>query len=469
MTILIATTVGAKKDTGRIWLEGTKLERAGFAPQTPYEVKILNGTLYLQRTENAERKVSGRRTGEIVKPIIELCNKVITDTFGIGTKLLAIVKNGKIAIRRAVQPLFTMEREQRFLKKLRNGEVLDHVGIFHGGGVMDRALHDGLAAGGIKSRMSVIAELDGNYIDASLRANPELFDDTLIINGPIQAFSLGKVKPCEIMSLGLPCTGASLSGRAKRRLTSAEAHPEAGALFFTAMQLVDKFKPAIVEIENVPTYQNTASMDVIRSLLSGWGYEVHEAVLNGVDYGSLENRNRLVVIAISKGLAEAGFSMDWITPTHTKPATVAEVLEPITEDDESWRTFEYLEAKQERDIANGKGFRRQLYAADADAVNTITRDYQKARSTDPFLRHPTNPKLSRLFTPVEHGRIKGLPEGWVESLKVSATVAHQILGQGVVYPVFHAVGHALARWFATVVRKLAPAADSAPVPAAAAA
>lgn len=464
MTILIATTVGEKKATGRIWLEGTKLERGGFTPQTPYEVIVKEGALYLRLNKNSDRRVSGRRTGEVTKPIIELCNKLISDTFDIGTKLLAIVKKGRIIIRRAVQPLFTMEREQRLLKKLRNGEPLDHVGLFHGGGAMDRALHDGMTAAGIKSRMSVVAELDGNYIDASLRANPELFDDeTLILNGPIQAFTLGKVKPCEIMTMGIPCTGASTSGRAKLRLTSAEAHPEAGALFFTALQLVDKFKPAIVQIENVPTYLHTASMDVIRSLLSGWGYDIHETVMNGCEFGALENRNRLVVIAVSKGLAETGFSLDWITPTHTKPATIADVLEPIDDDHESWRTFEYLAKKEERDIANGKGFRRQLFAAEAESVNTITRDYQKARSTDPYLRHPTDASRSRLFTPVEHGRIKGLPDGWVESLKVSATVAHQILGQGVVYPLFYAVGHGLARWLSTVADKLAPTTTTAPV------
>ena len=77
--------------------------------------------------------------------------------------------------------------------------------------------------------------------------------------------------------------------------------------------------------------------------------------------------------------------------------------------------------------------------------------------------------MARLFTPIEHGRIKGLPEAWVESLKVAATTAHQALGQGVVYPVFYAVGHALGRWFATVARKLIPAIEPTPVAAAAAA
>jgi hypothetical protein len=63
------------------------------------------------------------------------------------------------------------------------------------------------------------------------------------------------------------------------------------------------------------------------------------------------------------------------------------------------------------------------------------------RSTDPKLQHPTDPKLLRQFTPGEHARIKGVPERLVDG--VSATVAHQILGQGVVYPPFVGVGQHL--------------------------
>jgi hypothetical protein len=74
-------------------------------------------------------------------------------------------------------------------------------------------------------------------------------------------------------------------------------------------------------------------------------------------------------------------------------------------------------------------------------VGTITKGYSKVRSTDPKLQHPTDPKLLRRFTPGEHARIKGVPERLVDG--VSATVAHQILGQGVVYPPFVGVGQHL--------------------------
>jgi len=97
-----------------------------------------------------------------------------------------------------------------------------------------------------------------------------------------------------------------------------------------------------------------------------------------------------------------------------------------------------LRAKELRDREAGKNFAMQIFDADSEFVGTITKGYSKVRSTDPKLRHPTDPTLLRQFLPSEHARIKGVPEHLVGG--VSATVAHQILGQGVVYPPFVGVG-----------------------------
>lgn len=94
-------------------------------------------------------------------------------------------------------------------------------------------------------------------------------------------------------------------------------------------------------------------------------------------------------------------------------------------------------------LAAGKGFKRQLVTPDSTSVGTVGRGYFKGRSTEPFLQHPDPSKseLSRLFTATEHARLKGIPPSMVDGL--SETIAHEVLGQSVVYPVFQAVGEAL--------------------------
>ena len=130
----------------------------------------------------------------------------------------------------------------------------------------------------------------------------------------------------------------------------------------------------------------------------------------------------------------------------TKPATIADSLEPIAEDDKRWDTYGYLVEKQERDIAAGKGFRMAMLTPESESVPVLVRNYAKIQSTGAFLQHPTKPGYMRLFTEIEHGRFKGAPEGFVESLGVSRTTVHQGLGQSVIYPVFKAVGSALGRF-----------------------
>jgi len=97
----------------------------------------------------------------------------------------------------------------------------------------------------------------------------------------------------------------------------------------------------------------------------------------------------------------------------------------------------------ERDIEAGKGVRMQVFDAASRRIGTITKGYAKGRSTDPKIRHPDNPDLLRQLMPVEHARVKQVPEHLVDGL--SDTVAHEVLGQSVVYQPFVAVGALVAR------------------------
>lgn len=450
MTVIIATKVMEHRGKNRIWLQGQRLTKAGFEMDARYRLVMKKGTLHLISDSHGQYKVSGRRANR--DPIIDLKSQEVAQHFTTSEKLIAILHKGRIIIRRMMQALKSKTRAARLCRKIIRGEKLDTGCLFHGGGVMARSIHDGLKVAGIDSRVAVAVEIEGKYMDASLRANRDIFDDeSLLVNGAIQDFTMGTVPKLDIIHCGVPCTGASVAGRAKCGTTFAESHSAAGAMFFHTLNWIQNTEAPLVILENVKQYLNTASMEVIRSVLSSWGYNVHEAVLNGNHFGALEGRERLVVVAITAELeADTAFKFERLFSLQEKPATVGDILEPLCDDDPRWKEYSYLVEKEQRDLAAGKGFRRQLVDASSDRVGTITREYNKARSTDFFLKHPTDESLTRLFTPVEHGRLKGLPEGWVQSLEVSVTVAHEVLGQGVVYPKFKALGAGLAEWLKEV-------------------
>ncbi|MGR2492245.1 DNA cytosine methyltransferase, partial [Salmonella enterica] len=96
----------------------------------------------------------------------------------------------------------------------------------------------------------------------------------------------------------------------------AESHEEAGSMFFNFLQFVEALNPAVVLIENVPEYQNTASMEVIRSVLSSLGYSLQERILDGNEFGVIERRKRLCVVALSHGID--GFELEKVQPVRTK-------------------------------------------------------------------------------------------------------------------------------------------------------
>src|SRR3546814_20429380 len=90
----------------------------------------------------------------------------------------------------------------------------------------------------------------------------------------------------------------------------------------------------------------------------------------------------------------------------------------------------------------------QIFQPDSTKIATLTRGYAKIRSTDPELQHPTDPTLLRQITPVEHARIKGVPEKMIEGLGI--TIAHQMLGQSILAkPLRHMadpLGNTIVAW-----------------------
>ena len=213
-----------------------------------------------------------------------------------------------------------------------------------------------------------------------------------------------------------------------------------GHLVVPFLAIIARVNPLAILLENVELYKSSASMDIIRSQLRDMHYEMHEAVLNGADWGAMEHRKRLVMVAVTRGMA---FSFDELQRPNFTPGKLADILENIPEDDARWSNMEGLKAKELRDSEAGKNFAMQIFNADSDKICTLTKGMTKNRSTDAKIQHPTNPELLRIPTAIEHARAKQIPEALIGGL--SATTAHEMLGQSVIYQVFVSVGQLLAK------------------------
>jgi DNA (cytosine-5)-methyltransferase 1 len=433
--------IGNNKGAPRIWLEGLQTERGGFTPGARYDVEVQGNTVVLSLNPDGSRKVSSKQIGERANPVIDLNSRELLAVFDGMASVRVAVKDGEIYLVPLASELKKQERFKRLREKLERGEPLASGSLAHGGGILAHAVHTGLQNAGIETELKFANEIRPELLEHAAIHNDAWNEKTMPIAAPVQEFAfdergLANLPKLEVLEMGLPCSGHSVAGLAKRGHGIPEAHPEVGHLVVSALIIINKTNPALVLFENVPGYEGSASAAILRNQLRDLGYVTHERILNGKDWGAIENRDRWCMVAVGQGIE---FSFDQLMPPKTQPRNLGEVLEPIALDDPRWSRMEGLKAKQERDIADGKGFRMQVYDKTADSVGTIGKGYSKNRSTEPKIQHPENPELLRLMTPGEHAAVKSIPAHLVAELP--NTTAHEILGQSIIYSPFRDVAH----------------------------
>ncbi|MDO8728499.1 MAG: DNA cytosine methyltransferase [bacterium] len=433
--------VGQNKGAPRIWLEGSQTVRAGFSAGQRYDIEVQGEMVVLQANKNGSRVVSGKMIGERNNPIIDINSKALLAIFDGMAAIRIVVKKDQIFLLPLASEIKKRERFQRLRGKLERGDPLSIGSVSHGGGILSHAMHAGLKQAGIESHLAFANEIRGELLEHAAIHNDAWSETTQILSTPMQELAfdnrgVASIPKVELLELGLPCSGASRAGKSKRGLVHPEAHPEVGHLVVAALIIVSKSNAAVITLENVPEYASSASADILRNQLRDMGYVTHERILNGKEWGALENRNRWCMVAVSEGIE---FNFDQLQPPGADQKLIADVLDnSIGPNDERWRTYSYLKTKELRDAEKGNGFGMQIVSPGENSVPTLRKGYAKGGSTDPLIQHPTNPELLRQFTAEEHARIKGVPESLVDGL--SNSVAHQILGQGIVYRPFKDVG-----------------------------
>jgi DNA (cytosine-5)-methyltransferase 1 len=445
--------IGENKGRPRIYLDGLQAVRAGFAPGERFEVIVDEDgrRVILQKNRDGTRRVSMKERGGKQYPVIDINSSELLGLFEGMDVVRMVVGTDSVYILPLASEVKKKERLARLTTKLRAGEPLAVGSLAHGGGILAHAVHQGLQAAGVDCHLAFANEIREDLLAHAAEHNDAWGGGgTAAVNLPMQEavqddWLMSRLPLLEVLEVGQPCSGASKAGRAKRGGGHAENHPEVGHLIFSTLVIIARTQPAAVLLECVPGYACSASADILRNQLRDAGYKVHEAILQGRDFGSLENRIRWCCVGVTQGVE---FSFERLVPAVREVRTVADILDPsIGPDDELWRTVDYLKSKRERDEAKGSRFHMQFVQPTDSQVPVLRKAYYKGGSTDPRLVHPTDPERSRLFTHGEVARIKGVDETLVQGL--SRTQAIEVLGQGIVYEPFRAaaqrIGEALLR------------------------
>lgn len=451
-------TIGTNKNRPRLWIEGVKLGAAGFTRGARYDLRFCDGIMLVTLSKTGARVVSGKMRNDRDIPVLDLCMRDLENQFGPQARVRVVFTEGEIKVSLHHETAAQGNRETRFRAALCEG-TLREASMFTGGGISTHAIHRAIEDHGHRARLAWVVDANLRYLQSGYANNYAIDDDTTALIGRAEEIESAFFEPVDILSFSMPCSGFSKAGKSKHG-KDPEQHDGAAALFGT-MNAIRAANPAVLISENVVEARTSAAYALLKSELSRLGYEIFERVMTSADTGSIENRTRYWFVAISRGLAD-GFSFENIM--HPKATAPARRIRDILEADiaeTAWSQNAYLKEKALRDAADGKGFSRQLLTGEETSCGVIGRHYNKRRSTEPFLQRADG--TERLFTPIEHARLKSAPDELVAGL--NPTLAHEILGQSVDYRqawlamaavMAHVTGHAI-----TATRRVAKVATRA--------
>ena len=440
-------TIGHNKGAPRVWIEGRKAAVGGFMPGTRYRAKAdpEKSLLTLEVADDGMRIVSRKMRGERELPVLDLNSHELLAMFDGLEAVRVVVQKNRIQILPVASEIRAKRRLQRLKDVMQANEPITIGSTASGIGVLDLAAHEGLALAGVESTLAFSNEIRDDCAEHAMERNPAYGPDTVTLTMPLQelafdSWAMSQLPETTLYIGGLPCSGASVAGRAKRGLSHPEEHPEVGHLVVGFLAMIAKVNPAVVVLENVVPYRASASMSILRNQLRDLGYVVHEAELDAADWNMLEGRKRLAMVAVTKGIE---FSFDDLERPEPCQHTFGEIMEDVDPTHSTWGNIDYLWAKKERDSADGKGFAPTVIDATSTKVPTQTKNLAKRQSTGTFIQHPTDPNLYRIPTVGEHAALKGVPRLLVEG--TTQTFGHEALGQSISMPPFMNVFKALGR------------------------
>lgn len=143
----------------------------------------------------------------------------------------------------------------------------------------------------------------------------------ILPRGDIRDLEPKDMQDVDLIFGGFPCQPFSIIGKG-HGFTD-----DRGALFFETSRLIAGARPKAFVLENVrrlATHDRGETLRKILVELKSIGYRVQFRVLNALDFGLPQKRERIIIV----GFRDPELGFNWPTP-NLKRATLSDVLEPI--------------------------------------------------------------------------------------------------------------------------------------------
>jgi len=266
-------------------------------------------------------------------------------------------------------------------------------------------------------------------------------------HGDITKIHADEIPDHDILTGGFPCQSFSIIGHGRG------FGDTRGTLFFDVERILRAKQPKAFLLENVKqltSHDGGKTFKVILETLEGLGYYVHYKVLNGLDFGVPQKRERIIIV---------GFKEDYpfefpIKGTEIK--TLADILEPDDRIDKKHFLSDYFKEKIRLRLEeqNKELTYRPVVLHENKGGNLGIHPYSCALRANGSYNYLTVNGERRL-TPREMFRLQGFPD--TIKIVVPDTQARKQAGNSVVVPKIQAVARAMVEAMSKKPRDLKPA------------
>lgn len=256
--------------------------------------------------------------------------------------------------------------------------------------------------------------------------------------GDITKIDATDIPDFDILLAGFPCQPFSIIG--KKRGFEDETQ---GTLFFDIERILkEKMPPAFLleNVKNLKTHDNGRTYRVIKTHLEALGYHVYSRVLNSLDYGVPQKRERIVIVGF---LDDVPFEYPEPLPEQERK-TLADVLEPDDKVPSSLFVSERIRQQRMRRMLAKTGVepRRPYITHENISKASTPHEYSCALRAGAsanyiLINNERRPSSRELF------RLQGFPDSY--KIIVNYTEARRQTGNSVTVPLMAAVAKSMVK------------------------
>lgn len=396
------------------------------------------------------------RDGVKIGSRLDLRNQTIANIFKNERELMMIYSENKLVFCETPRSKSVRERIEYMADAIINDKPIQSGSLFTGVGCAEIGLDQGFSKAGIKTEVAFVNDIDSKFIDTYTNNNPTYkAKKTVTAAMDINQLFCAALPDVHIWSAGIVCK--SFSSLNIKHRNSPEMDQEFGHLTTSTLMTLQmtQFKSPIIFIEQVVPYFSSVSFSQLKRILEIKGYEAHIAGdfnergqykgVSGKEYGDIENRRRLFVAFVTKGINIDLSFMDELARTNTTP--ISELLDDAKEIPE--KAFDIGASLKRKSLETD--WNNKVVTSDQVSISTISAGYGKIRMEDPKLLLDDTNKLGdfRLFSDKEIARFKQLPEGLVDGVKAKKD-RYTMLGNGLNGGASTAIFYAIAKSLKTL-------------------